>query len=312
MYKTIVVPLDTSVLAEAAITYVRRLVAPQVTHLVLVHSIEPQEYRYGTAPAQSHTYAELLEGVEPVTVDYFSALRNKLQEEGYSVTVHLAKGNAAQLIVDVAVQEQADLIAMTTHGRTGFRRWVLGSIAEQVLKTAHQPVLLVRSTVAASNPPHPTRLLLPLDGSPLAESVLPQAQSIALDTGATVLMAQVIQPSTEVGTRDGLSITQPSEQVSTAQHYLQTMAEQLRQAGVKVETHLYCGKPAEAILKAASDEAIDLIVMSTHGYSGFTKWVYGSVANEVLHKALCPLLLNRAFPKAVTRIDALSAEELSA
>ena len=304
MYKTVVIPLDTSEVAEAVLPYIRGLTKPQQSRLVLIHSIEPQEYAYVSASTQPNVYSKLLDTIESGTLAYLANLQEEFQAEGYAVTLHVARGDAAQFIVDVAVQEKADLIAMTTHGRTGFARWALGSVADRVIRTAYQPVFLVRSNLQLPTTDTPQRILVPLDGSEIAESAVEQAQMIAESTGATLVLFRVIEPLTK-WEKQLLDTGQSSdsvivERVDAARSYLQLIAHRLQIAGIPTTEHLFTGTPAEAILKIATDEQVDLIVMSTHGYGGYTRWVYGSVANMVLHNANCPLLLNRSFPQAAT------------
>lgn len=317
MYKTIVIPLDLSDTAEKTLAYVPHLAAPQTTRLVFVHSIEPQQYAFGSITDDSTVFSELFGSLERNAVACLTAVRDRFQDAGYAVTIHVARADAAQLIVDIAVNEQADLIAMTTHGRTGFARWALGSVADRVIRTAHHPVFLVRSEVPAQTGTALQQILVPLDGSPLAETGVEQAQMIAAHTGATLTLLRVIAPLT-AWERQALRQTQgvsgssplkskPSEysmnNVEQAHQYLDRIAQQLRADGIAVSEKLYTGSPAEAIITVAADEQMDLIVMNTHGYGGYTRWVYGSVTNRVLHSAPCPLLLNRALPKAVTMLQ---------
>lgn len=319
MYRTIVIPLDASDVAEAVLAHVRQLVAPQYAELILVHSVEPQEYAFLSGVEQPELYARLLNSIEQQTSTYLTNVREQLQSAGYAVTIHIAKGDAAQFIVDVAVQEQADLIAMTTHGRTGFARWALGSVADRVIRTAHQPVYLVRSNVPPSPNASLQQILVPLDGSRLAETVLDQAASLARERGANVILMRVLKPLTdaeqellaaaELAGDDSrmdtgvVAKTIAVTRVEQAQAYLHGAEERLQRAGIATEVHLFTGTPAKAICETAQAKAVDLIMMSTHGYGGYTRWVYGSVANTVLHDAPCPVLLNRAFPKGATLFE---------
>jgi nucleotide-binding universal stress UspA family protein len=313
MYKTVVIPLDMSEEAEKTLLYVRYLAAPKQSRLILVNSIEPKEYVYTAFPELPSIQAGLLGSIDERVQGYLATLQNQLQGEGYAVTTRVAQGDAAQFIVDVALEEEADLIAMTTHGRTGFTRWALGSVADRVIRTAYQPVFLIRSTMPIPEDLCIQKILVPLDGSFTAESALAQAESIARDTGAVLTLLRVVEPLTRLE-RQLLSEAKQSpdqidvERTEAAHTYLHTVVQRLRTEGITAAEYLYTGSAAQAILQVAEEEGSDLIVMSTHGYSGYTRWVYGSVANTVLHSATCPMLLNRAFPKKIREIQ----EEASA
>ncbi|MCB0062074.1 MAG: universal stress protein [Caldilineaceae bacterium] len=319
MYQTIVIPLDLSDTAEKALAYVSHLAVPHTSRLVIVHSIEPQQYAFGSVSNESNVFSDLLNTLEKNAVDYLTATREKLEQAGYAVTIHVAQADAAQFIVDIAVSEQADLIAMTTHGRTGFARWALGSVADRVIRTAHHPVFLVRSDMSEQKESAIQQILVPLDGSSLAEAGVQQAKCIASRTGATLVLLRVIAPLTpwekqilnQTPRPAGEPTGEPTggtvvDSVEQARRYLGDVAQQLREEGIVVSEKLFTGSPADVILTVASEEQMDLIVMNTHGYGGYTRWVYGSVANRVLHNAPCPLLLNRALPKEATLLQETS------
>jgi nucleotide-binding universal stress UspA family protein len=137
-----------------------------------------------------------------------------------------------------------------------------------------------------------------LDGSTLAEKALPPAQALAQESGASLLLLQVIQALDE-GSRRILFESEAAAEATIglwcaeAEAYLEGVAQGLRTRGVAVEVRALVGNPDQTICDTVTQENIDLIVMSTHGRSGLNRWVYGSVANKVLRRASCPLLLVR-------------------
>jgi nucleotide-binding universal stress UspA family protein len=294
-YKKVVVPLDGSALAESVLAHLPTLIAPDATELILVNVIEAWRYSLG---AGDFAAANLAEFVRSGAEAYLTSQSGRLQQLGYRVTTHVLDIDAAQGILDTAKANQADLIAMTTHGRSGFVRWALGSVAERVLQQATMPVLLVRATTTLPAGKI-QQILVPLDGSALAETALPTAQAIAQQTGATLRLVQAIQP---IGLDDQQIIFASGADVQTmfeewhtsAAQYLHSLELELHAKGIPCTSQVTFGDPDKVICSTVDEEGVDLIVMSTHGRSGLKRWVYGSVANKVLHGANCPLLLLRS------------------
>jgi nucleotide-binding universal stress UspA family protein len=294
-YKKVVVPLDGSALAESVLAHLPTLLAPDTTELILVNVVEAWRYSLGAGDFAATNLAEFVRsGAEA----YLASQCERLQQLGYRVTTHVMDLDPAQAILDVAKANQADLIAMTTHGRSGFVRWALGSVAERVLQETPAPVLLVRATTSlpAGNI---QQILVPLDGSTLAEAALPVAKVLAQQTGATLRLVQAIQPiatdDQQVIFASGTDVQSMFEEWHTsATQYLHSLELEVNAKGIPCTTQVTFGDPDKVICSTVDDEGIDLIVMSTHGRSGLKRWVYGSVANKVLHSANCPLLLLRS------------------
>lgn len=144
------------------------------------------------------------------------------------------------------------------------------------------------------------RVLLPLDGSKLAEAALPHAAHLAKQFGSElVLLRVVVSPYAIVAPDLVLAGTDPDlrELSAHAAHYLKGIADRLQEQGLHVRTEVCEGPVAEAILDYVAALNIDLIVMSTHGRGGVLRWVYGSVAERVLQGSACPVLLIRSTEK---------------
>ena len=141
-------------------------------------------------------------------------------------------------------------------------------------------------------------ILLPLDGSKLAEKALPYAKALAQKFEAKLILVRVLPPVVVIPGQDE-KISYRSELLqkleAEARAYLSNIQDGLGELGLEAQTELLEGGPvAEMILELACDQVVDLIVMSTHGNSGSNRWVYGSVANKVLQGASCPVFLVRA------------------
>jgi nucleotide-binding universal stress UspA family protein len=143
-------------------------------------------------------------------------------------------------------------------------------------------------------------ILVPLDGSPLAAAALLPAQEVATRFDARVTLARVVSPPHIMSHASGAayaSLLTGLREIAReeAELYLKEEAEKLVREGLRVESTVVDGEPvADVILETAVKLAVDLIVMSTHGRSGVSRWVFGSVADRVLRSATMPILLVRA------------------
>jgi nucleotide-binding universal stress UspA family protein len=217
------------------------------------------------------------------------------------------QGNPAGIIVDLAGVQSRTLIAMATHGYSGAQRWLLGSVAEKVLHAMTTPLLLVRP--AARETGGEARLntvLVPLDGSGLAEKVLPTVTEMATRLRLEVVLVRVVI-HVYVGAPDavlpvlGVNIPNQNElwvqASSEASKYLAGKVEQLRVAGLSDVSSVLIDGSAEGaaaeIIDLARKTKDNLVAMSTHGRSGVERWVTGSVAERVVRHSSDPVLLIR-------------------
>jgi nucleotide-binding universal stress UspA family protein len=244
--------------------------------------------------------------------------REERRDEGRKagrVKAVIRSGNPAEEILAYAGKNEISLIAMATHGHTGITRWVLGSVADRVLQAAEAPVLLLR----AQRPLGPdicrgafARILVPLDGSALGEASLPYVEGIASKTGAEIILFQAIERARDLMAtywqapeysppdemqRQMRSLESEIERrfafvETAARQYLEGRAANM--GGLKVQCLVSPGKPAQTIIESAAQYDADLIAMSTHGRSGFGRWLMGNVADRVIHSSDRPVLLIRA------------------
>jgi nucleotide-binding universal stress UspA family protein len=277
MLNTILVPLDGSALAEAALPYAAELSIPTGARLLLVRS------------AYSHTLPgldprERKEGAIWEAEDYLTQTAAGLIRRGYNCQAVVPYGKPADCIVEQARMSKASLIVMSTHGRTGPGRLLFGSVAEAVVSSSSVPVLITRAWLSAEPQEllkeAPQLFLVPLDGSAFAETALEPAMQLADDFGAGLLL--VTAQATDAP---------PVEE----RYYLPSLQEKLRHThpDMCVEVQFRYGSPRQAIDEAYRQSGASLIIMATHGRTGFRRSVTGSVAGGVLKESRAPLVLVR-------------------
>jgi nucleotide-binding universal stress UspA family protein len=218
---------------------------------------------------------------------------------------HLVRGNVAQTILDGADEWGADLIAMATHRRGGVQRFFLGSVADKVIQAASQAVLLVPYPTARGGQDRELKyILVPLDGSEHAWQALGHARALGhLFDGELRLL--FVPHALDVAR--GLQL--PGQAIAynlrdarrAAAAYLGDLQEQLTVSGLRARAVIStAGLPARRICRYAAASGVDVIVMSTHGRGGLSRWAYGSVADGVRRGSPCPVLLVRARDTALT------------
>jgi len=233
------------------------------------------------------------EPLEGAAVEYLESKRAELVSSDARARTVVRWGEAWKAICEAAESERADLIAMTTHGRSGFSRWALGSVADRVMHEASVPILLLHPERGSGPAPDIKRILVPVDGSELSMAVLPFASQLATALDATVVVTQIVTPISVAYTgMEGYVDGRVLEAIETgASDSLDRAANTVRQSGVVTESVLGRGTATDGIVEQARD--VDLIVMSTHGRSGVGRWVAGSVADAVVRRSHTPCLLYR-------------------
>jgi nucleotide-binding universal stress UspA family protein len=302
MPSQILVPLDGSPLAEQALSCAVTLARGLSAELVLFRAVlDPSEARKHLSSAAT-TEKNLLERLDAEADAYLRELADRVQLAGLGVRTVVRHGPAADVIVDYAGQMEIWQIVMATHGYGGIKRWTHGSVAERVLQAASVPVLMVRAREEEAEASQKLTLcqhiLVPLDGSVMAEQVLPRVRSVAKAVGARVSLFQVAvdQPAMMFGSDWFFLPTEGEfeEEERRAQAYLERVANSFREEGIKVSTCTQIGPVAESIVSFAEDNKVDLIAMCTHGRTGLVRWALGSVADRVLRAGGIPILLERA------------------
>jgi nucleotide-binding universal stress UspA family protein len=305
MITRIVVPLDGSRLAEQVLPYVRLLSRAAQAHIVLLQAIEPASPNLIALPGRA-SQVQITEGLRNQVEKYLEEVAASLRMEGLVALPKVIEGHPASGIVDEGKQEVGTLIAMSTHGRSGITRWRMGSITDKVLHAVTNPLLMVRAQEPEEFNPEVklTDIIVPLDGSALAEQVLPLAVSITRDLGMKMTLLRVapsvqsyypfIGTSAEYYTDYDYNdlVREIDEEVA---QYLIQLGSRLRQEGIStVEEQLMHGSAEIAITDYARQVPHCLVAMTTHGRSGMGRWVLGSVADRTIRDSGAPVLVVRS------------------
>lgn len=297
MHEKIVVPLDGSEVAEVALPYAEELAGRLGSAVTLLHVCESAD---DPNRRMHQMYLEkLVDATKQGAESYMPSSERGKRE--VRVQTAMLTGNPAEEIIRYAEKEEAGLVIMATHGRSGIGRWALGSVADKIVRSAAQPVLLIRARGASAGVRARKmlgRVLIPLDGSKEGETALPCIAALVTSLSTEVTLLQVLALGYQTMTAQGYEyVIYPAQQTEAdrvrAKGYLDGVAGCLKQPGMTVKSEVKFGNAADEIIKTADEINADLVAMATHGRSGLGRWVLGSVADRVLRSGNKPLLLVR-------------------
>ena len=287
MLRSILIPLDGSDLAERALVYATALSIPTAARLVLVRAVPAN-------PILGQRDQALAEAK-----DYLTKTARNLSH--FECKVVTPVGAPAQVILEQARVKEVDLIAISTHGRTGPGRWLFGSVAEAVVAQSPLPVLVERAWQPLRRDPllsERPEILVPLDGSVLAETAAEPAAALADDLGAGLVLLRVEPEPTHVIKDEFQRVVsyldqQEAREREQAEDYLQSVAEGLLEGWpeLSVRAEVRFGRAAHEIGETEEDPRTALVVMATHGRTGFRRTLFGSIAGQVLEHHSTPVVL---------------------
>jgi nucleotide-binding universal stress UspA family protein len=301
MFDWILVPLDRSPLAECVLPHAVAVARSLGSQLMLLHilsrsdrqqdglrAVDPLEWQLRRAEAES----------------YLEGIRARLQEVGVAAQTKVLDGDAAEQILAFARENQVGLAIISSHGQGGLSGWNVSSVVQKVIMRAPFSLMIVR----AYQPVEPDlagqryrRVVVPLDGSPRAESVLPLVATLARTSEAQVLLAHVVlRPHMPRRTPPSPEDSDLADRIvernrSEAERYLEVVRSQLPPAAV--ETRLMISNHvASELHKLAEQENADLVLLSAHGYSGEMRWPYGGLVAGFVAYGSSPLLIFQDAP----------------
>jgi nucleotide-binding universal stress UspA family protein len=278
MFSKILVPLDGSEAAEAALPYAIECAR------TFGCQVEVAGVGIGIDNELSRPY-----------LAYLEKKTASLRDKGIATKAILLQGSPADELLKYIEQNDVDLVAMTTYGRSGARRWLVGGIAARMMGVVVIPALFV--------PPYQQKgklrikkILAPLDGEDEGKTALPYVEELARKMQASVTLLQVVSPLAPMALEamDGNMVkAMEAEALKRGREYLGGVARELSDKGIDVRPEVLSGDPASVILDYAENEDIDMIAMPTHGRKGFSRWLLGEVSRKVVTVSCKPVLIVR-------------------
>jgi nucleotide-binding universal stress UspA family protein len=312
----ILVPLDGSALSEAILPHAVAVAQATKSDLLLLQVLEPVfEPIFGTLGLPEYVEEEQLVEMRDEQFAaihlYLENIANQLRTDGLEVYTKVIEGNhpATQILWEAEHDPLLLMIAMTTHGRRGVLHWLFGSIAAEVVQVTPRPLLLLRPqesdrsfSMLNFNAALYQNIVVPLDASTFAEQALDQASELALSMNVTLHLVSIVPfphvlpvhiHKEEKESQALMRAALHQAELERRAHYLKFKAESFKEQGIRVQTDVASGHPAEEILRFSAQHEQTLLVMTTHGHSGLRHILLGGAAIKVVQEAHVPVLLMR-------------------
>jgi nucleotide-binding universal stress UspA family protein len=293
MFEKILIPLDGSELAEVVIPYARELAGRMGSEVFLLHACPPEHAYY------HHMHQIYLEHM----ADKLKIALNESFPGANQVHVETLIGEPVKAIYDYIHEKGISMVALTACGSSGIKAWVLGSVAERVVRGVNIPSLLVRVRDGRATPGSGKliqRILLPLDGSEASKIAIPYARELAKLLNAQIIlfrMAETVYAQSVDGMTAGVGVNWDEIDAQTQKYVeaeMEKIAAELQESGVLASHVVTIGiDAAHDILEQENKSQADLVVMATRGRSPIARWAFGSVAEKVLQEGALPLLAIR-------------------
>ena len=290
MFGKLLVALDGTDVAQTILPFASQLAMGLDVPLVLFSAVQ------GGGQTEEESYGDLYEKDAQAARSRLNELCEELSAQGVNTQIALAVGSPAEQIVAAANERGCGLIAMSTHGRNIFARGILGSVTSKVIHDTDTPVLTITPEKAELYRDHQiklTRIMVPLDGSPLGEIVLPYVEELALRLSLTVSLARVVTPPNLFWMDSYPASIMEAEKAMQreAGDYLETVAQRLGRRGLEVETRVLVGHPAATLIDYLNGTPHDIIAMATHARTGISRRMLGSVTDALVRGSGDPVIV---------------------
>jgi len=298
MYRQMLIPLDGSNVSEQVLPYARLLARKLNLPVELLAVVDAVGLAACLSPDDKRNVESFIANTLSDSAAFLERISTTFPEASVKCTVE--KGRPGEVVIEKAAADSGTLIAMATHGRSGIDRWLLGSVAEKVLRGTRNPLLLVRAANGGQRDGEVIlkSVIVPLDGSPLAEKALSHAAVLAKRMNLELLLFRAYTLTQIISTYDDyIPDWNKLEAVSKGEavRYLDQKARELKENGLThVSPVVSEGEAAEQIVDLGHRTANSLVVICSHGRSGVGRWVLGSVAERVARHSIGPVLLIRA------------------
>ncbi len=287
--KHILVPLGGTAYAEQAVDVAVQLAKAFGGHITLLTVLRTREPHPADPQAQ-----EALAMVKREKEAYLRGVAERVEKQGVEVAYEVGVGPIVEVINHLVAERGVDLLVMTTHSKSAFQRWLMGSKASRILQLVNVPILVFR-------PQHESdtrrlafrRLLVPLDGSALAERVLPYTRALAEAFDGKVILLGVpeIPDPALYGTMADIVAQLRAQAEAKLRAYLNAVVGALQETGMPVEMVIAGHEPPQAILAVGEEKDVDLIMLTSHGHGAQDAVLLGSTAERVVHHSQRPVFL---------------------
>ncbi|MBM3933611.1 MAG: universal stress protein [SAR202 cluster bacterium] len=297
--KSILVPLDGSPQAEAVIPYVYAIAASLSARVMLLHVIGGSRAVAGKlkSEAEQQQYLERIQSRSYQAAQHYLLQQvGKMKDAGIQADSAVAMGDPSSVIVEYGGDVRPDLIAVSAHGRSG-DGVLMGSVASHLVQNSRSPLLLVPKLDPAKTAlGFVEEIIVALDTSEMAETVLPLVHEVAMGLKARATLVLSIPKLSQLYLGPEMvshpqDILDKSEREASA--YFTEIAMRMHSEGVATGWKVLHGEPANAIVEHARNRPNSMIAIATHGRSGIGRWVMGSVTEKVVHASAVPVLVYR-------------------
>lgn len=301
--KKILFPTDFSRCAEQAQAHALYLAQEFGAELHMLHANAALEYAPHELRPHFPNHEEVTAQLRELALRHMSASFSTHEAAELKVKQVYQNGvSVAPVILTYASEHDIDLIVMGTHGRRGLGHLLLGSVAEEVVRTAMCPVLTIRERQVPAPAEQFERILVPIDFSDHSRQALLYAKALAENYGARLQLLHVVEdlryPSFYMAERFAYFDIRP-DVATRAQQELEQFFREAEGPKVAADLHIIEGGAAHEIVKFTEKNASDLIVIATHGLTGLEHFLMGSVAENVVRRAPCPVLTVKTFGKSL-------------
>ncbi len=311
MFTKALVPLDGTEISEGIVPFVTQFARGLEMGVVLAKAIETDPTGGGPlnrlaaglselSEERLSAQAHLRESIEREERKRLDELADRMALEGVAAESAVGFGPASETIIRMAQESGCDLIAMSTRGRSVLGSGLLGSVTYKTMHQSPMPVLAITPERAGGRWDTDfgiSRIIVPLDGSEFAEAALPYAAAIAGRMNMSMTLLQALSVDSLIYS-DGYAISDVISQVedeirAEARRYLYAIARQLRGEGIDVGVEIVQGRASSEIADMARATSHNMIALATHGRSGMSRLLLGSVAEAVVRESGDPVLIVR-------------------
>ena len=298
---TALVPIDFSEASKCALAHAINLATGFGGEIHMLNVAEVPTRALSSLPL------DFVDVVEEERMEALNEMLDSFESDLPPVTKIVRSGipskSPAEIILEYSKDAKVDVIVMGTHGRKGPRRMLMGSVTEEVLRRALCPVLSVRAQKKACLLPAIEKILVPVDFSDATEKIIAVAEDIALRTKAVITLMHVVD--IEFYPFYGLTVD-PAQliernMIDISMNKLNDMVLKLRDRGLKANWETDTGHAARIVTEYADRNKVDMIILGTHGRSGFDRMMLGSIAEKVLRSAHCPTMVVNTSTVEVTK-----------